>query len=78
MIGSLLGNHDSESVEVSQGLLSLSVSDLLSPGGLLPGLDDTGLSESLLENSSGASTADGDVEVSQRQPTDGELLSLNT
>lgn len=41
MVHSLLGNHDSESIEVSEVLLGLTGGDLLGPGSVLPGLDDT-------------------------------------
>ena len=78
MVNSLLGNHDSESIEISQRFLGFPVSELLGPCGLLPSLENSGLSESLLEDLGGSTTSDRNVEVSQRQPTDRDLLSLNT
>jgi hypothetical protein len=77
VVDSLLSDHGSESVEVGHVLLGLSSSNLLSPCGLLEGLDSTGLLQSLSDDSRRGSTADLDLVISQRQPADGDLLLLN-
>jgi len=78
VIDSLLGNHNSESVEINHGLLGLSGGELLGPSGLVPGFSDSGLGKGFFEYLGGTTTTNWDMEVGQRQPTDWELLSLNT
>lgn len=78
MVNSLLGDHDSESVEIREVLLSLTSSNLLRPGSLLERLDDTSLLDCFLHELGLGRASDIDLEVSQRQPADGDLLSLDT
>ncbi len=78
MIDSLLGNHDSESVEVGEVLLGLTGGDLLGPGSLVPGIDDPRLSKDLLNDSGARTSADIDLEVCQRKPADRDQLLLNS
>ena len=78
VVGSLLGDHDSESLEVGEVLLGLTGSELLGPSSVLPRLNNSGLVQDLLDDSGASTAADVDLEVSQGQPTDGHLLSLDT
>ena len=77
MVDSLLGNHESESVEIGHALLGLTGSNLLGPGGLLESLDNAGLLEGLLHQLGVSGASNIDLEISQGQPANGQLLSLN-
>lgn len=78
VIDSLLSNHDSESLEISEILLGFTGSQLLSPGGLLESGNNTGLLKSLSDNSGASSAADVDLEVREGEPADGHHLSLDS
>ena len=66
MVNSLSGNHHSESIEISEILLRLSTSDLLGPGCLLPGFDRISFVQGLSHNSGRCTTANVNLEISQR------------
>lgn len=78
VVGALLGNHDSESLEVSQVLLGITGSKLLGPSGLGPSSDGTGLLKGGLDSLGSGTSSDVNAEISQGQPTEWQLLSLDT
>lgn len=77
MVGSLLGYHDSESLEIREILLRFAGSEFLGPCSLLESFNHPSLLDCGLNDLSGSATTNFDLQVSQRQPADRDLLSLN-
>jgi hypothetical protein len=78
VISSLLSDHDSESLKVCEILLGFTGGKLLSPSGFLESLNNSGLIDGSFDDLRRSTTANVNLKISQRQPADWDLLSLDT